>query len=271
MSFRKHSALSTAVGVSFLGLISCSRPHWQDIPIQINPKKPLTASLGQDVEWSFEAFRGSRKLRIVAVSFNNLPLGVLRSTDANAITLKGKPLSRQIRNGLIEVTAFDEKACEEGYEQMKEYTAQQVRATGNTNVAIPTSPCKLTGGADFSNASPYMATGRFAWQFVDGPDVLSPEKYQAFVAENSFKTRRPIPRGVLAIPSNEAPHTVEVVLGACAALARKECGKSSDCLWGGTSCLSQSITGRKAAPSPKSGGPSAGSDSGASASGGIKQ
>jgi hypothetical protein len=236
------------IGIFSISLASCTNSNWQDTPVQITAKKPLTVTLGQDVDWSFEAVRGSRKLRIVDVSYNNLPLGVLKSKVGESFILKGKALSRELRDGLIEVTAFDEKACEEGYEQLKKLTEADIKATGNTNVAIPVSPCKLSGGSDFSNARTYMAQAQFAWQFVDGPDALTPDQYPAFVAENIFKTPRSLPEGMLGIPGYEAPHTVDVTLGACAALPRKECGKDPDCLWGTVSCISKQVTGRKASP-----------------------
>lgn len=234
------------LGLIAISLTSCTSPSWQDTPVKITPNKPLTVTLDQEIEWSFDATRGSRKLRIIDVSYNNLPLGVLRSKNGDIIALKGKPLSRDVRDGLIEVTAFDEKACDEGYEQLKKLTEEDIKATGNTNIAIPVSPCQLKGGSDFSNAMAYMAKAQFAWQFVDGPDALPAEKYQEFLAENIFKTPRTLPDGMLAIPNHESPHTVDVVLGACAALPRKQCGKDPDCLWGPISCMSRNTTGRKA-------------------------
>jgi len=249
---------SKLLAITAIGLASCTSSKWQDTPVKISPKSPLNVALDQEIEWSFAAMRGSRKLRIIDISYNNLPLGVLKAKSGDSIILKGKPLSREIRDGLIEVIAFDEKACNEGYEQMKEMATKEVKATGDTNISLPTSPCKLTGGSDFSNALAYMAKAQFAWQFVDGPDALDSEKYPEFVAEHIFKTPRALPEGMLEIRGNEAPHTVDVTLGECAALPRKQCGKDSDCLWGVTSCISKSVTGRKASTLGLTGGAEAG-------------
>jgi hypothetical protein len=143
------------------------------------------------------------------------------------------------------VTAFDEKACYDDYARMKKLAAEEVKATGNTDMAIPIAPCKLSRASDYSNASSYMAQGYFSWQLNDGPDNLAPEKYRAFVAENLLKSSRPLPDGMMTIPQYEAPHTNDVILGVCAALPRKRCGKDPGCLWGLSSCISKDATARK--------------------------
>jgi len=244
----KLSVVSHRTALTFCMLIAasgCSKTNWQETPVRISPTKPLVASLGQDIEWSFEATRGSRKLRILEITYNNVPLGVVRTNGSKGFVIKGKALTRDIRSGLIKVTAFDEKACDDGYEQMKKLATEEVKATGNTNMAIPLSPCKLSRASDYSNASSYMAQGYFSWHLNDGADNLAPEKYQAFVAENLLKSTRPLPDGMMTIPQYEAPHTNDVILGACAALPRTQCGKDPACLWGLSSCISKDATGRK--------------------------
>jgi hypothetical protein len=196
------------------------------------------------VEWSFTAKRGARNLRIIDVAYNNLPLGVLKSTDPQGIRLKGKVLSSEIRHGLIRVTAFDEEACKNGYERMKKIIEQDIKQTGNTKIAIPVYPCDLKRSNDYAAASSEMSYGYFAWRLQDSSENFKPDDYRTFAIENLLRIGQSLPSDLVSVPENEAPHTVDVVLGPCAAHTRKICGQDSSCLWGITSCISKESTGR---------------------------
>jgi hypothetical protein len=236
-------AFTTALSI----IVSCSRSVSEDLPIKITPNKPLTAKVGDEVEWSFNAKRGSRQLRVVDISFDNSPLGMRKVFDEKqkTITLKGKVLTRDVRHGLIRVTGFDEKACDDNYERLKQMATEQVKATGNKDMAIPTNPCRLAGGTDYSDASQFMQPGYFAWAMIDGPESLAVEAYSEFIAKNLFAvTFTPPGDGMVEIPSREAPDTADVTIGRCGALPRKQCGKEQDCLWGLGACISKSTTGR---------------------------
>jgi hypothetical protein len=225
--------------------------------------------LNQEVEWAFTATRGSRKLKITDISYNSLPLGVLKHQDGKSFVLKGKVQTADARSGLIAVTAYDEKACQDVFEQMKKMVADQVKSAGNTNVSIPVSPCELKRMSDYSAASSYMMQGYFTWRLQDGTDDLKPENYPAFVSGNLFKTPQSLTDAIRGIPLDEAPHTVDVFLGTCASRPRKLCGEDPSCLWGVNSCSSKEATGRVAQPDSSTTG--AESDIVIVPSGGVKR
>jgi hypothetical protein len=229
---------------------SCHRKNPEDLPVRITPTKPLTAQLGQEIDWSFTAERGSRKLNIIDIAFDNLPLGVMKIHEAKPLILKGKVLTRDIRLGLIRVLAFDEIACNNSYERLKKMATEQVQATGNTNMTLPTSPCKLAGGNDYANAGEFMFQGYFSWTMTDGPDDLSIDQYPKFIADHLFQSTYKSPvDGMIEIPTRESPDSGDVLLGACAAIPRKQCGRDPNCLWGLVSCISKDVTGRSVATS----------------------
>jgi hypothetical protein len=245
----RRALLSSLIGVSWMGSLlmtsSCSRSGSEDQPIEITTKNPLQAALGSELDWTFDARRGSRQLRIIDITFDNLPLGMRKISEPKSIRLKGKVLTRDLRTGLIRVTAYDEKACDESYERLKKMATAEVKSTGNTSMTIPVSPCKLDSGQAYTHAAQFMGHGYFNWTMIDGADALPIESYPKFIAEHLFKSSfQAPPDGMVEIPSREAPDSGDVTLGLCAARPRKQCGKDPSCLWGLTSCISKDVTGR---------------------------
>jgi len=232
------------VGLLFL-VFSCSQAVKTDEPIRIVPDKELVAKLGEDVTWTFKAYRGSREVMVVESLPGDLPLGVIRKFDAKVPTLAGKVLTRDVRHGVIRVTAFDEKACTEAYEAMKKAATEQVKKTKDTNVSIPASPCDPVFVSATSTPPEFMSYGYFAWHMIDGSDQVAITDYGKFFAEHFGVASKSQPAiNIVAVPDLEAPHTVYPWLGSCAARERRFCGGASDCLWGRVSCLSKDAVGQ---------------------------
>lgn len=252
----RFAGLWASLAIIF-GFFGCSRAVKTDEPIRIVPDKELVARLGEDVTWTFKAYRGSREVMVVESLPGDLPLGVVRKFDAKVPTLAGKVLARDVRHGVIRVTAFDERACAEAYEAMKKAATEQVKKTKDTNVSIPASPCDPVFVSSMSTPPEFMSYGYFAWHMIDGSDQVAIEDYGKFFAEHfGVASKRQPAINIVAVPDREAPHTVYPWLGSCAVRERSTCGGASDCLWGRVSCISKDAVGQSPAASSKEKGKS---------------
>ena len=232
---------------------ACTRQNWRDTPIRIEPVKPLTAAVGQDVNWSFRAWRGNRELKIINITARLLPVGVMPIRDPKNPSLTGKVVSRQVRQSVIRVVAFDKESCVDEFEVMKKTAVKNAIDAGKKDVAIPISPCDLTSGGTSLEAQAHTGQALFMWHLVDGPDAVQPSDYASFVASSLKSAPRPEVKksphtlpAFIGVPNAEVPHTLDPVVGACAKLDRKQCGKDAVCLWGRVSCISKETTGHVA-------------------------
>lgn len=225
----------------------CSRAVTTTEPVRIvSSGSPLKVKLNDDVNWTFKAYRGSRELVVMEILPMDVPLGVVRDFKASVPTFSGKVLTRDVRHGVMRVLAFDEAACNQAYEGMKKATESYVKTSKDTNVAIPVSPCSRDTISPQATSPEFLSYGYVTWHMTDGPDEIASEEYGAFFNKNfESPSKLQIRTNLLSIPENEAPHTVDVWLGACAAKDRRFCGSHPDCLWGRFSCISKDATGAK--------------------------
>lgn len=237
--------LKAFVSLALTSLVfGCESTLKTDEPIRIVADRSLNVKVGDDVTWTFKAYRGRREVMVVEAISSGLPLGVIRNFEAKVPTLSGKVLSRDFRHGLIRVTAFDEKACTQAYQAMKKVTTERVAETKNTDVTIPASPCDPVTVSPVATPPEFLSVGDFAWHMVDGPDQITVDDYGSFFSQYfAVAGKNPTKLNFIPIPEREAPHTVDVTLGSCAAKERRLCGSSPDCLWGWLSCISKDATG----------------------------
>jgi hypothetical protein len=256
------------------GLIamSCSGSGGKLPAIEVQPKgSSFAVTVGQEVDWTFSAKRSGRDIDIIDVASARLPFGVKPVYEPGKFGFKGKVLGRQFRGGLIQVIAFDKKACEQGYADMKKMVEKNMRETNQSEATIPLEPCKPSTAMSDPAMEQYISKAQFYWNMTDGVDELKPEMYrqvavalsceasgtcaaseQFYAADQSAKAKpkKNLARNLfVVIPGNQTPPSVDVVLGECARFERRECGQDKSCLWGRGSCISASA----AAPKKKEG------------------
>jgi hypothetical protein len=270
MSFLSPTVFSLLVG-SFVSW-SCSGGFGDKLPpIEIQSKgSSLDVTVGQNVDWTFVAKRGRRDIAVIDVASPRLPFGVKPVYEPGKFGFSGKILGRQFRGGLIQVTAFDKDACERAYSDMKKMVEKNMRESKASEATIPIEPCKVSAANIDPAMTEFVSRAYYYWHMSDAPDDLKPENYrqvaealaceaagncsseqQLFAPEAAKavvvkKGKKPSFAEVfVVIPRNEAPSSVEVVLGECARFERKECGKDKSCLWGRGSCVTASNPANK--------------------------
>ncbi len=267
------SAKILSIVVGGLVALSCSGSLGGKLPaIQVQPKgSSFAVTVGQEVDWTFSAKRGGRDIDIIDVASARLPFGVKPVYEPGKFGFKGKVLGRQFRGGLIQVIAFDKKACEQGYADMKKMVEKNMRETNQSEATIPLDPCKPSAAMSDPAMEQYISKAQFYWNMTDGVDELKPEMYrqvavalgceasgsctaseQFYAGDQSAKAKlkKNLARNLfVVIPGNQTPPSVDVVLGECARFERRECGQDKSCLWGRGSCVSASA----AAPKKKEG------------------
>jgi hypothetical protein len=251
---------------------SCTKlPHPEDAVIRIVANGPLEAQFGKEVNWSFKADMNGRALKIVDISSSRLPFGVGIAKDGNNLVIKGIVEGRQFRSGQITAVAFDEKGCKLALESTAKVAAQNAPKNGApTDLAIPFQECDPSKFQGMPQGRENFYYGKFSWQLMDGVDHLETADYAAFFKSIACFDQANCPKGVfqnldvarreiknklakrvsgdetifqIMIPPVESTNTTYAVLGECAKNDRKFCGRSKDCLWTGSVCVSGKTTG----------------------------
>ena len=260
--------------------LSCGRKtNVEDLPpIKIEARGNFDVAVGQDVEWKFKAMRDGRDMKIIDVSAARIPFGVVPIYEPGNLGYRGKIMGRQFRGGLIKITAFDSKLCEQEYDNMKKLVEKNVKETKSTEVSIPVNPCSGSLSARDPNMEQFLSDGYFYWYLTDGPDSMTAENYKNVIesmaceaaddcknVDDIKKLSKPVASGkknsnapkiksrdlslpgtFAVIPPKEAPHTFDVSLGECTRFEREQCGHDKSCLWNRAACISGDYTGHTA-------------------------
>ena len=238
----------------------------EDLPIRVDAASSLQVKVGDDVRWTFKAWRGKREITVMGINFGGLPFG-LKAENANyQPAISGKVLGRQFRTGILSVSAFDSLACEAGFDATKKLALRNAISTGAIDVTIPTSPCDPAKMA--SSLQEYGIKATFQWNLVDGPDDISLDDIPGFLT--SLAPPTPVKAGTtsvkrikkslratilpantmeLYVPRLESTHTFDLSLGPCAAMPKNRCGDlGKKCLWNLGACSTAELNALKPEP-----------------------
>lgn len=255
--FIRHSHQLFVIGLLQIFLAGCQRLDISQGIIKIAPSQPLIVESGKTVNWRFIGEKGGRRLKIVSVKHDRLPIGVTINFKNEDFVISGNAIPSIVSEGNIYVTAFDEEACKQSVVAGLGYFDRAL-AFFNFKVRGKNSLCSynlhrenlfFTKSAVFPWFSAQYSSiwGQPIKSFMDGvaESSLKMPVFGVALPSNSISDPSLPMSGVFLIPHNEAPHQGLSYLDACYVYAYDQCGINSDCVWHSGACASLSTNSLK--------------------------